>query len=265
MEEGSSDARASAPSALQPPQSSARGDPEPSTQQAAPRRTGQGDLLIFERLRRTAMGETPFRWTRTPNPIRRDLWPELIDAFPAEGWFTKIGADRILIGPVINQRLGFEGPLPVAPVWERVIRAFCSAGYRAAMKSLTGLDLDNDILQFNFNRYSAGDWSRPHLDSPNNRVVHLLYFNTEWPGAWGGQLAILDDEDPAKLYENVAPSLSSSVVMIPSANSWHMVTPVARIAPQARLSLKITFLKPEAFEADLYGFYRAHGIAIHRV
>lgn len=211
------------------------------------------------------MRETPYRWAQPANPVRRHLWRDLVESFPPETWFTKISVDDILVGPVINQRLGLPGPLPVSPVWERLIRAFCASGYREALERLTGLDLQNDTLQFNFNRYNPGNWSRPHLDSPHNSVVHLLYFNERWLSDWGGHLAILHNEDPASLYQNVLPAIGSSILLIPSTRSWHMVTPIGSTAPRARLSFKITFLKPSAYETNIYEFYPQNGISIHKV
>lgn len=222
-------------------------------------------MLNLDALRPTDMRETPYRWAQLANPVQQSIWRELAENFPPESWFTKIGVEDMLIGPVINQRVGLVGPLPVAAVWEQLIRAFCSPAYRAAMARLTGLSLQNDTLQFNFNRYNPGNWSRPHLDSSHASVVHLLYFNDLWRSDWGGLLAILDNQDPAALYQNVLPMINSSILLVPSNRSWHMVTPIARIAPSARLSLKISFVKPSAYETDIYKFYRQNGIAIHQI
>ncbi|WP_442944305.1 2OG-Fe(II) oxygenase family protein [Nostoc sp.] len=71
----------------------------------------------------------------------------------------------------------------------------------------------------------------------------MLYFHEKWSNNWGGSLRILKEDQPESTFYEVLPVIDSSIAFVPSANSWHTITPILPEAADYRLSLQVCFWK----------------------
>lgn len=130
--------------------------------------------------------------------------------------------------------------------WRKFIEELQSSAFREAMSKMLGVDLRKHFMGIQFCRSVPGHFGRPpHNDfSPSTKgtyVTQLFFFNQEWHPNWGGYLRILANEKPESVIHEIPPLINTSVALVFSENSWHMVTPIAANAPHHRLVLLITY------------------------
>jgi Rps23 Pro-64 3,4-dihydroxylase Tpa1-like proline 4-hydroxylase len=135
-------------------------------------------------------------------------------------------------------------PDELSEAWRSLAKDFLSTGYRAAMSSLTGLDLSTAPLEVNVFHYPPGGSLGAHPDLRDKIVTHVLYFNDTWNDADGGCLTILRSSDPSHVVKAVSPIAGNSAVLVRSDNSWHAVSPVVKSCRLSRRSLTATFYHP---------------------
>ncbi|WP_334693063.1 2OG-Fe(II) oxygenase [Nostoc sp.] len=190
---------------------------------------------------------------------------ELAKYYPEEQFFHKTGAEWTpMTGPCLNEKIGISGQLPLKPVWNNLIVELRSSTYRYALEELTKLNLENHFLQFNFSRYNSGQRGTIHTDPPFASLVQIFYFNEEWNRDWGGCLRILKDENPQSVFRDILPLLGSSIIILPSENSWHTVTPVIPEVNRTRLTFVLIFFQQSA-EAVLYDIFKQQKLLFYKL
>jgi SM-20-related protein len=141
--------------------------------------------------------------------------------------------------------LSASRPKYLSSAWRALANALVAPGYRAAMSSLTGLDLSTARLEVNVFHYPPGGSHGAHPDHRDKIVTHVIYFNDSWNDDDGGCLTILRSSDRQDVATTVSPLVGNSAVLVRSDNSWHAVSPVAKSCGLSRRSLTATFYHPE--------------------
>ncbi|MGY1945873.1 2OG-Fe(II) oxygenase family protein [Nocardia asiatica] len=128
----------------------------------------------------------------------------------------------------------------VSPAWQFVADVITGSDYRRNLERLTGVDLGGAEVGMDLWEYRGNDWLAPHVDKEDKIVTQILYLTENWTDRDGGQLLILNSNDPADLHRALPPRMGSSAILVRSESSWHTV---AKIAPGGapRRSLTITF------------------------
>lgn len=137
-------------------------------------------------------------------------------------------------------------PEELSEAWRELALDFLSPGYRAALSSMTGLDLGNARLEVNVFHYPPGSSHGAHPDHRDKIVTHVLYFNDSWNESDGGCLTILGSANPQDVVRQVLPVVGNSAVLVRSDNSWHAVSPVAKSCHETRRSLTATFYRHDS-------------------
>jgi len=132
----------------------------------------------------------------------------------------------------------------LSAAWRELTRDFLSPHYRAAISSLTGVDLRNAPLEVNAFHYPPGGSHGAHPDHRDKIVTHILYFNESWDDRDGGCLTILRSSDPRNIASSVSPLVGNSAILVRSDESWHAVSRVAEHCHESRRSLTATFYCP---------------------
>lgn len=132
----------------------------------------------------------------------------------------------------------------LSAAWRALAADFLSPQYRAAMASLTGLDLSNAPLEVNAFHYPPGGSHGAHPDHRDKIVTHILYFNESWDDRNGGCLTVLRSSDPRNIASSVSPLVGNSAVLVRSDDSWHAVSRVAEHCQESRRSVTATFYRP---------------------
>jgi Rps23 Pro-64 3,4-dihydroxylase Tpa1-like proline 4-hydroxylase len=132
----------------------------------------------------------------------------------------------------------------LSPAWKRLATDLVSPEYRAAVTRLTGIEVGALPMEANVFHYGAQAWLGPHLDLPEKRVTHVLYFNDVWPVEDGGCIAILNSSDIEDAVAILPPIIGTSVLLVRSTSSWHAVTPVRQGCHTSRRCVVVTFYAP---------------------
>jgi len=135
-------------------------------------------------------------------------------------------------------------PEELSDAWQALAPDFLSPQYRAAMSTLTGIDLSQVLLEVNVFHYPPGGSLGPHPDLRDKIVTHVLYFNEAWDEADGGCLLVLGSKETGDVVRTVPPIVGTSAVLVRSDNSWHAVSPVVKSCWRSRRSLTATFYHP---------------------
>ncbi|MEA5574521.1 2OG-Fe(II) oxygenase [Calothrix sp. UHCC 0171] len=131
-------------------------------------------------------------------------------------------------------------------LWRQLIQELQTDSYRAALSEMSGLDLKDCPMGIGFRRYNHGHTHHPHTDEPNKVLTHLFFLNQQWSANWGGCLRILKNSHPESTFQDILPVSRSSVVIVRSDNSWHMVTPLTSPVSEIRLILRVAFFRDVA-------------------
>jgi SM-20-related protein len=134
----------------------------------------------------------------------------------------------------------------LSPSWRRLGRDLLSGAYRAAMSTLTGVDLTRLRIEANAFHYGPGAWLGPHVDLADKVLTHVLYFNADWDVADGGCLNVLNSSDMNDAAAVVTPIVGNSVVLVRSDKSWHAVSRVHASCTRSRRSVTVTFYRDGA-------------------
>ncbi|MDF5716474.1 MAG: 2OG-Fe(II) oxygenase family protein [Rhizonema sp. NSF051] len=205
-------------------------------------------VLNWNALQNAVVHKSPYRWMQFENLLPEDASKELIQSFPKaelflqrdDGWFCNPG---FLKGEVIDPNSGWYSDVEkgmvgfpiqyLSEVWQKLIsQELWSPAYREIMEELSGLNLENHRVIVSFERRHSRPERAfiPHTDSKHKTFTHLLYLHEQWPVEWGGSFRVLSSEQPESVvYEN-PPVIHSSVAIVQSDNSWHMVTPISPMA-----------------------------------
>ncbi len=222
-------------------------------------------MLNFQFIRTTAMQKVPYNWALIKNLLSTEASLELAASFPHEefhlsegeghgySWGKMLASSEDI--PLMlkssarrwRQRMA-QGRLTsdlghLSNVWRQLIEGLWTDSYRTAIAEMSGLELKDCLMDIGFRRYHLGQLHSPHTDEPNKVLTHLLFFNQQWSVDWGGCLRILKDSQPESVFQDILPLSDSSVAIMRSDNSWHMVTPLTGPVSECRLALRVAFFR----------------------
>jgi SM-20-related protein len=209
-----------------------------------------GTMIDLNRISTQQLETEPYRWAIINGLFSAGDAEALAATFPHDGFkrHSYYGGDkdseydaRALVGMGEQSISGLE---KLSSTWRALASDFLSTAYRAAISSLTGLDLSAVSLEVNVFHYPPGGLLGAHVDLCDKIVTHVIYFNHSWNDDEGGCLAILRSPDPRDIVTTVSPVVGNSAVLVRSDNSWHAVAPVARSCHLSRRSLTATFYHP---------------------
>ena len=192
----------------------------------------------------------PFRWAKIDLLFAPADARELVASFPTDHFKPVKGYDgekgyeyesRSLVHMGAAEASNAER---LSPSWRRLTADLLSSEYRAAVARLTGVDLGGLPMEANVFHYGPNAWLGPHVDLPDKRVTHVLYFNEAWPSDDGGCLTILRSADMADVETSIAPLVGTSAVLVRSERSWHAVSRVRNGCRTSRRSVVVTFYSP---------------------
>ncbi|MEH2292200.1 2OG-Fe(II) oxygenase [Nostoc sp.] len=229
-------------------------------------------MLNFDSIRTTAMQKVPYNWALIKNLLSPEASLELTASFPHEdfrlsegegygySWgkmlatsedisFMLKSSDNRWRERMAQGRLTYD-LRHLSKVWRQLIEGLWTDSYRAAIAEMSGLELKDCVMDIGFRRYHLGHLHHPHTDEPNKVLTHLLFFNQQWSGEWGGCLRILKDSQPESAFQDILPLSDSSVAIVRSDNSWHMVTPLTSPVSESRLGLRVAFFRNSRLTPD---------------
>lgn len=208
------------------------------------------NILNLNSLRQFHLNDTPFRWGVENDLIVNNVQAYLSSTWPSSGFVVNKrnqGSDksyRIAIRSLIAAGDSFK-PFPdLCPTWNKLLRELASDAYRETISKITDLNLDSAYLEIMLNEYRSDFFLSPHTDKFPKLVTQLFYFSESWKETWGGQLAILDQEQ--RPFFSVLPSSGRSVIIVRSKDSWHEVVPVKSGLKNIRRSLQVIFWADKA-------------------
>lgn len=207
-------------------------------------------MIDLNRISRTRLETEPYQWVGIDELFSPEDAAELAATFPRDH-FKRV-ADRVgekkyeyEIRALIRMgERSISRPARLSGAWQALADDCLSPAYRAAMSSLTGIDLGTAELEVNVFHYPPGGVHGAHTDHRDKIVTHVLYFNESWNDEDGGCLTVLRSSDVKDITRTVSPLVGNSVVLVRSDNSWHAVSPVADSSRLSRRSMTITFYRP---------------------
>ncbi|GAA6619155.1 2OG-Fe(II) oxygenase family protein [Scytonema sp. NUACC26] len=226
-------------------------------------------VLNWSALQMAVVYETPYRWILFEDIIATDAKFELMNSYPSKEQFRELGEGDISLAiPVfakqevvsqlreINEhwRSRVESGIITSnipncnEIWQRFFEELWSLAYLKVMGKLSGLKLENCLMTIGFRRFHSGHakfWV-PHTDGSHRVLTHLFYFNEEWSNDWGGCLQILLQKDTSSVVYSIPPLIGSSVALVETGKSWHVITPISPQAPQHRLTMQTVFWLPSS-------------------
>jgi len=222
-------------------------------------------MLNLQSIRNSAVQKVPYNWALIQNLLPPKVNLELATSFPhaefclsaGDGYGYRWGKmlapsediplmlksrdhrwrQRMTAGRLTSD-LGH-----LSPTWQQLIKELWTSSYRAALAEMSGLDLKDCLMDIGLRRYNLGHAHFPHTDEPNKVLTHLLFFNQKWSVDWGGCLRILHNSRPESIFQDILPLDHTSVVIMRSENSWHMVTPLTCPESECRLALRVAFFQ----------------------
>jgi SM-20-related protein len=207
-------------------------------------------MIDLNRIRQQQLESDPYQWAVIDRIFTAEDAALLSVTFPYDQFkrHSYYGGDkdsdyeaRALIA--MGER-SISAPEKLSRAWRALANDFLSTAYRAAMSSLTGIDLASVPLEVNVFNYPPGGLLGAHADLPDKIVTQTIYFNRSWSDEDGGCLNILRSSDHGDIVRKVSPLVGNSAVLVRSEKSWHAVSPVAKGCRRSRRSLTATFYRP---------------------
>jgi hypothetical protein len=207
-------------------------------------------MIDLNRISASRLETEPYRWAAIDRLFSSQDAAALAATFPADRFKRLATYDgqkdfEYEIRCLIRMGEGsISGARQLSGAWLSLANDFLSPAYRAAMASLTGVDLSHAPLEVNAFHYPPGGSHGAHPDHRDKIVTHVLYFNESWNDEDGGCLTILRSSDPRDIAREVSPLVGNSAVLVRSADSWHAVSRVAKHCRLSRRSVTATFYRP---------------------
>jgi len=206
-------------------------------------------MIDLDRISRSHLETEPYQWAAIDRIFSAGNASALARTFPEDHFKRLADYDGqkpfeyevrclIRLGETAASRANL-----LSPTWRALANDFLSPAYRAAMSSLTGLDLSTTPLEVNVFHYPPGGLHGAHPDHANKVVTQLMYFNETWNQEDGGCLTVLRSSSTDDVANTVSPLVGNSAVLVRSDNSWHAVSPVAKGCHISRRSLTATFYR----------------------
>ncbi len=208
-------------------------------------------MLDLTRIAESSLATEPYTWAPIDGLFAAKAAAELVATYPRDHFKTVRGHDgekEFLYESraLVDMGGGTAHPAELSPAWRELAGDLQSPEYRAAMSLLTGYDLSAAPIEANLFHYGPGACLGPHLDLPDKRITHVLYFNGRWDAAEGGCLNVLRSGNPEDVAAEILPLIGNSVVLVRSDRSWHAVRHVAADCRRSRRSVTVTFYRPGA-------------------
>jgi len=207
-------------------------------------------MMNLRRISESTLQTKPYRWAEVDQLFSPEDAHALATTFPRDR-FKRVAAydgqksfDYQVRSLIRMGERSIAGRRTLSSAWRALANDLLSPAYRAAVSSLTGLDLSSAPVEVNVFSYSPGGWQGPHPDHRDKIVTHVLYFNESWNEEDGGCLQILRSTDPRDVAAQVSPVLRNSVFLVRSDDSWHAVSAVSKGSRFSRLSATATFYRP---------------------
>lgn len=207
-------------------------------------------MIDLKRISETRLRTEPYRWAAVDRLFSSEDAAALAATFPRDH-FKRLadynGPKEFEYQVRCLVRMGARSTSrarPLSEAWRRLAIDFLSTDYRAAVSSLTGLDLSGAPLEVNVFHYPPGTAHGAHPDHCDKIVTQVLYFNESWNDEDGGCLTILRSSDPRDIATRVSPLVGNSAILVRSEDSWHAVSRVAMGCRLSRRSLTATFYHP---------------------
>ncbi|MCT8971780.1 2OG-Fe(II) oxygenase [Microbaculum marinisediminis] len=128
------------------------------------------------------------------------------------------------------------------PVCKAIAEALQHPETVAAIKDVTGADLDGSSLRIEYAQDRDGFWLEPHTDIGPKRITFLHYL-IDLPGAETLGTDIYED-DEAHAHAGTSPAaFNQGFVFVPAKNTWHGFE--KRTIPGIRKSIIINYVGPE--------------------
>ena len=207
-------------------------------------------MIDLNRISQQQLETDPYRWAVIDKLFSPPDAEALAATFPRDHFkrHSHYGGDkdseyeaRALVGMGEHR---ISRPETLSPAWQALANDFLTPAYRAALSSLTGINLSDALLEVNVFHYPPGGLLGAHADLTDKIVTQVLYFNRSWNDEDGGCLTILRSSDPADIARTVSPVVGNSAVLVRSDDSWHAVSPVVKSCRRSRCSLTATFYHP---------------------
>jgi SM-20-related protein len=204
-------------------------------------------MIDLGRLRSARMRSDPYPLAVVDGLLPQPVARVLCDEFPVEGFHldTRSGAGAEkryrsynlgVIERGVPQRPAWDA---LSPAWREFLDALLGEPYLDAVAETTAVALRDCEAEVRLCRYEAGCWIDPHTDRPDKRLTQVIYLNPGWNPDWGGNLLVLRSREVSDVATTVVPRLGTSVLIRPSASSWHAVQPVAGTAAVQRRSVLV--------------------------
>ncbi|MBF0109947.1 MAG: 2OG-Fe(II) oxygenase [Magnetococcales bacterium] len=210
------------------------------------------DCLDLDVIRTTPLASEPFRfalWKEAIPPVKAQ---HLTDHFPEEGFVRhrrEQGGDKtysFLVRKAVEKNRPLESCSTLDPAWQALIKALTGPEYRRVVGEKIGENIDDYPIDVGFFVFSAGNDISIHTDHLTKAATNVLYFGHRWEPEWGGLLQLYrrrgDDFEP---FHELPPVTGNGMLLVPSDDSWHGVSPVSATAPLLRRTLQIETWRPQ--------------------
>ena len=128
------------------------------------------------------------------------------------------------------------------PVCAAISQALQHPETVAAIKDVTGADLDGSSLRIEYAQDRDGFWLEPHTDIGPKRITFLHYL-IDLPGAETLGTDIYEDDEAHSHFGASPSAFNQAMVFVPAKNTWHGFE--QRTIPGIRRSLIINYVGPE--------------------
>jgi len=208
-------------------------------------RLGPSGAIDFVALRRLKLRSHPYPWTRATNLLSAEFERRLANTWPSRGFAMNErdqGSDKTY--RIAMRSLQSPGALPILgsdldEAWHAFVLELGSDAYRAAIETLTAIDLRPALLEVVLNEYRLDYFLAPHTDKFPKLVTQLFYFTESWTEASGGRLLILNQA--GDVVDSVEPRCGGSAIIVRTEHSWHAVERVRDELGGVRRSVQVVF------------------------
>ncbi|MBF0145349.1 MAG: hypothetical protein HQL84_05610 [Magnetococcales bacterium] len=210
------------------------------------------EYLDFNVIRTTPLASEPFRFALWKDAIPPATAQRLTDRFPREGFVRHQrgqGGDKtysFLVRKAVEKNQPLETLATLDPTWQAFIMALTGTEYRKAVGEMIGECIDDYAIDVGFFVFTEGNDISIHTDHLTKAATNVLYFGHEWQPDWGGLLSLYRKQgDGFEPFQHLPPVTGNGMLLVPSPDSWHGVSPVSPSTPMLRRTLQIETWRPQ--------------------
>lgn len=204
-------------------------------------------LLNSEAIEATKFRTYPYKLGLLKNVLKESSHRHFEQFFPSLHFcFVKKQSEeksyQMYVLPLLKEgREIVEGIGQLDGKWLQLLNEIQSEKYLNLMSRITGITLENALLEVNLWEYASGSNLSVHTDKKEKLITHLIFFNPVWEDDWGGHFCIHTANDDQAIFDKILPTSDNSIILITADDSWHSVTSVTSKAPVKRRGLQIIF------------------------